>query len=42
MKPAAANNEEDIPLSEITMDICDLNEVSTLVTNDTTALVRRI
>jgi hypothetical protein len=37
MKQAAANTEEDIPQSEITMDICDLNYTTTLVTNDNCA-----
>jgi hypothetical protein len=37
MKQAAANTEEDIPQSEIAMDICDLNDVTTLVTNDNCA-----
>jgi hypothetical protein len=37
MKQAAANIEEDITQSEIAMDICDLNDVTTLVTNDNCA-----
>ena len=37
MKQAAANTEEDIPQSEIAMDICVLNGVTALVTNDNCA-----
>lgn len=37
MKQAAANTKEHIPQSEFAMDICDLNDVTTLVTNDNCA-----
>ena len=37
LKQAAANTEEDIPLTEITIEIFDFNDVATLVINDNCA-----
>ena len=37
LKQAAANTEEDIPLTEITLEIFDFNDVATLVINDNCA-----